>query len=364
MDHQHLQYHHPYLLHYFLLFLLITILLATTCMMMIWAYFYRFKTRFNIKNRCVIIFGGAQGLGKELAIQCLRKGAIQIIIADIENNEQLLNECRNQIIAKATTNNKKIQPSQIVMLSCDVSNIHQVQYILDYVLKIKIDSTSNTISSTPSLIINCAGIVSGCSFQELTPEIFDKMMKVNLIGHFNIAKIFLPYLLTHHNNNDNGGILVGISSMMGLMGGAKLSDYCATKFGIIGFYESLRLEYLNVLTNSTSSTMTSGVSITTICPYAFDSGMFDGIFEGTLGNRMIQTLFPLLSVDYVASATLRAIERRQTVAIIPEYFSVLVNVVRILPSPLYEVILNIMGGKNGMKYFRGNTKQKNGWKQN
>lgn len=66
----------------------------------------------------------------------------------------------------------------------------------------------------------------------------------------------------------NKGHIVSVASSAGLIGVPRLADYCASKFGVVGFTESLRYEL-----DMTSKT---GIHITVVCPYLITTGMFDG----------------------------------------------------------------------------------------
>jgi hypothetical protein len=74
----------------------------------------------------------------------------------------------------------------------------------------------------------------------------------------------LPHML-----ENNHGHVVTVASMAGKSGTAGLVDYCASKFGAVGFSESLLAE-LHALNKD-------GVYVTTVCPYYIDTGMFDGV---------------------------------------------------------------------------------------
>ena len=133
---------------------------------------------------------------------------------------------------------------------------------------------------------------------------------------------------------------------MGLMGGARLSDYAASKFGLVGFYESVRMELAN-------DARASGVSVVTVCPFAVSTGMFDGIFEGSRWNRFVRFCFPPLSAKYTAACVLGAAERRQPLAMVPFYLGPLIWATRCLPDPFYDWVVGLAGGRTGMDTFRG-----------
>ena len=64
------------------------------------------------------------------------------------------------------------------------------------------------------------------------------------------------------------GHVVTIASIAGITGVTGLADYCASKFGAVGFDESLRMELKSIR---------SRVKTTCICPYYIDTGMFNGV---------------------------------------------------------------------------------------
>ena len=84
-----------------------------------------------------------------------------------------------------------------------------------------------------------------------------------MLLYFQTVKAFLPSML----DKDHGHI-VSVASSAGLAGIAGLTDYCSSKFAVVGFHESLEME-LVVMGKS-------GVHTTLVCPYIINTGMFDG----------------------------------------------------------------------------------------
>lgn len=68
------------------------------------------------------------------------------------------------------------------------------------------------------------------------------------------------------------GHIVNIASLAGTFGLANLTDYCASKFAVIGFSESLRVEL--------QSEGYDGINVTVVCPSLFDSKLFAGASSG------------------------------------------------------------------------------------
>lgn len=141
------------------------------------------------------------------------------------------------------------------------------------------------------------------------------------------------------------GAVVTMSSAMGLIGGTCLTDYCASKWGVLGLHDSLQLELRR--------RGCSGVRATAVLPYATDTGMFAGIFESPREWRVLRWLFPLLRPVDVATATVAAVERGDALLVLPSILRFAALLLRCLPAGLYFRALELAGGRHGMDHFRG-----------
>lgn len=88
-----------------------------------------------------------------------------------------------------------------------------------------------------NLVVNNAGVALQANVLEMSFEDLDWLMNINFWGMVNGSKAFLPHLIS-----SGDGHLVNISSVFGLIGVPTQSAYCAAKFGVRGFTESLRQE--------------------------------------------------------------------------------------------------------------------------
>jgi short-subunit dehydrogenase len=149
------------------------------------------------------------------------------------------------------------------------------------------------------VLINNAGLAASALFDEFPDlSLFRHTMNVNLYGAVNCTYFALPYL------KKTKGRIVAISSLGGKAAIPYNTPYCASKYGMHGFYDSLRLELFQ-----------SGVSITVICPWwvvtEFHEAQLDknGTPIGARG-RVIYTE-KMMSADRCAAITLRAAYKRQ-----------------------------------------------------
>jgi NAD(P)-dependent dehydrogenase (short-subunit alcohol dehydrogenase family) len=101
---------------------------------------------------------------------------------------------------------------------------------------------------SPDLVVNSAGIVSAVEFERISAAEFDRVLRVNLYGSFNVAKAALDYL-------GAGTRLALVASLAGVAGGYGYSAYATSKFGVVGLAEVLRVEL-----------RPRGIGVSVICP--------------------------------------------------------------------------------------------------
>jgi short-subunit dehydrogenase len=113
------------------------------------------------------------------------------------------------------------------------------------------------------ILINNAGIIVGKIFMDHTHEDIDKTMGINSSALMHITKEFLGEMVQSRQ-----GHIVNIASAAGMVSNPKMSVYVASKFSVVGWSESLRLEMEEARTQ---------VKITTVTPFYISTGMFDGV---------------------------------------------------------------------------------------
>jgi short-subunit dehydrogenase len=134
----------------------------------------------------------------------------------------------------------------------------------------------------------------------MEPEELRRIVEVNLLGQMHGARAALPHLEAR-----GGGVLVFVSSALGRQGVPLQSAYVATKFGIIGFAESLRMELQHDGT---------GVQVSTVLPPSVNTPLFDHA-RSRLGVKG-KPVPPVYDPSVVAEAILGAAEHpRREVAV-------------------------------------------------
>jgi NAD(P)-dependent dehydrogenase (short-subunit alcohol dehydrogenase family)/rhamnose utilization protein RhaD (predicted bifunctional aldolase and dehydrogenase) len=197
----------------------------------------------KVMNKIIVVTGAAQGFGGGIAEDLFREGA-NIIIAD-------LNEEKGSAMAKALNSGAK--NNRALFIKTDVSDSGSVkQLISETVLKF----------GGLDVFISNAGILHAGGLDEMTPEIFELMTKVNYTGYFLGAK-YASKVMKIQSAHRKGYFtdIIQINSKSGLRGSKKNFTYAGGKFGGVGLTQSFALELIEYQ-----------IKVNSICPGNF----FDG----------------------------------------------------------------------------------------
>lgn len=193
-------------------------------------------------GKVVVITGSAMGMGRELAELFLRDGA-KVVAWDL--NEDAL----NKTVAELKKINDTIYP-----------------YVIDITSREKVFETAERVEKEVgpvAVLVNNAGIVAGGDFVEVPIEKHIKVIDVNLNALMTCTYAFLPKMMERGD-----GHIINMASAAGLMGVPLMASYCASKFAVVGFSESLRLELIK--------RRYPQIKITIVCPSIVTTGMFEG----------------------------------------------------------------------------------------
>lgn len=146
----------------------------------------------------------------------------------------------------------------------------------------------------PDLLVNCAGLARPRRVTEVTPEQFDLVLRTNLYGSFRVIKALLPAML-----EAGQGQIVNTSSVAGFVGVYGLTDYCASKFGLVGLSQALRSEL-----------RPRGIRVSVLCPPDTDTpGLAQENVTKPRETLAISGGAGLLDADDVARALMRGLAR-------------------------------------------------------
>lgn len=182
------------------------------------------------RDQVVIVTGSSAGIGKALAVQLARQGAkVSLAARRPERLEQVAAECRGL-------------GAEVLVIPTDVRDEAQCQAL--------VEKTVTTFGRL-DMLINNAGMAATALFADFADlSLFRQVMEVNFYGAVYCTYYALPHL------KHTKGRCVFISSLGGIAAIPYNSPYCASKYGLHGFCDALRLELLQ-----------EGVSVTVICPW-------------------------------------------------------------------------------------------------
>jgi meso-butanediol dehydrogenase / (S,S)-butanediol dehydrogenase / diacetyl reductase len=167
----------------------------------------------GLKDKRVLITGGASGIGAATAARFLEEGAAVVVLdRDAKGRAQI----QSQLPKLAGT------------VDADVSNLKQVQAAFADALR---------LMGGVDVLINNAGISIRHNFLDITPEEWDKTIAVNLTGVFYVAQT-----AARHMWERGSGVILQTASTNGVMGYPFYADYNATKAGVIELTRSMALE--------------------------------------------------------------------------------------------------------------------------
>lgn len=269
----------------------------------------------KIKGNSILITGGASGIGRLLGLISIRKGASAVIVWDI--NPVSIAKVKQEFEQEAKG------ATQIFSSVVDVSDNTRVR-----------EAYAEAVNQAGrvDIVVNCAGIVtSNKLFSDNTPEEIERTIRINTIAPMYVALAAIGDMVKR-----DSGHICNIASAAGMLSNPRMSAYAASKWGVIGWSDSVRVEL---------SEMKSKVRITTIAPYYINTGMFDGVTS---------KIFPILDPEKTAEKIIRAIERNVDFKGIPFPFHFIRFWQGVLPTRFFDWFFGqIFGIYHTMDHFTG-----------
>jgi NAD(P)-dependent dehydrogenase (short-subunit alcohol dehydrogenase family) len=245
----------------------------------------------DIAGRIAVVTGGGSGIGRATALALAEQGA-RVAVTDLRAAS-----------AEATAGMIRVRGGESRAYALDVADTAQIR------------EGSGRIQEElgiPSLLVNNAGIAVGGYFMDTSEDSWQSIMSVNLMGVIQCCREFIPAMV----GSGRTGHVVNIASMLGYTGMRGVTAYCTTKFGVMGFSESLRAEMVD-----------HGIGVSAICPGMIRTNIIHaGILESSsedveVRRQQINALYEKRNYppDKVARAVLSAIRRnRAVVPVTPE----------------------------------------------
>ncbi|KAI1438890.1 short-chain dehydrogenase [Xylaria sp. CBS 124048] len=274
---------------------------------------YGLHREVDLSEEVIVITGGASGLGLLVAEVYGMRGAT---VAVLDTKPLESTEARG-----------------ITYYQCDVGDKAQLA---------RVAAEIERDLGTPTVLINNAAIVVGKKLLDMSTDEIDQSLKTNLLSHFYTIKTFLPGMI----NNETGGTIVTLSSVIGHLGAAQLTDYAAAKAGVTALHKSLAAELQEY----------PEIKTILVTPGQLNTPLFHGV---RTPNSFVA---PIVEPIDVAKEIIKAIDLGLSDHIGMPMYARWVEWYNVLPVGIQTIARRISGVDRGMKTFMGRKALETGTK--
>lgn len=206
----------------------------------------------RLEAKKILITGGASGIGLAAVERCLQEGA-EVVMSDLASSE-------GEALAKKL---EAQYSGRCLFIPADVSKTSEVDALLE---------TMQQELGRVDGVFNNAGIGGLAPSTEVMDEDFEKILQINLMGVFRVARAALKIM-----EKQGSGSIVNCASILGVFGQSQTAAYTAAKGGVVNMTRALAIEYAP-----------QGIRVNTIGPGYIDTPLLDA-----LDDDMKQSLIDL-----------------------------------------------------------------------
>ena len=207
----------------------------------------------ELKGKVALVTGASRGIGRAIALELGRAGCA--VCVNYLNSRQAAQEVAETL---------RSQGCDAVAVQADVADGAAV---VDMVRQ------AEKALGPVTVLVNNAGVAGQAQFQDITDEMWNRYLAVNLGGARNTIRAVLPHMLS-----EKSGAIVNISSIWGLRGASCEVAYACTKAAIIALTRSLAMELAP-----------SGIRVNCVAPGVINTDMVQVLGQETLRDLAEQT---------------------------------------------------------------------------
>jgi len=197
----------------------------------------------NLRNKTAIISGASRGIGRAIALRLASEGA---------------NISFNFLKSK-----KEAEALEVELKKLGVRAVSFQADIKDYnAVKVWVDKTRETFGGL-DIVISNAGIIRDKALALMEPQDWQEVINTNLVGAIHLCRAAIITLVKQQS-----GVIVAITSVSGIVGSSRQTNYAASKAGIIGFTKSLAKEVASY-----------NIRVNAVAPGFIETDMLAGVRE-------------------------------------------------------------------------------------
>jgi NAD(P)-dependent dehydrogenase (short-subunit alcohol dehydrogenase family) len=249
----------------------------------------------SIRGKRALITGAASGIGREIALRLALEGAdVWLLDVDLAGLEEVAKDAQ-------------VCGVQAIAARCDLGDPAEISNALADVL-----STWGAID----ILVNNAGVAYYGPTEKMTPQRWDWLLAINLLAPIQITRELLPVLLGQPESH-----VLNVCSVAGLVAGPRSTAYHVSKFGLVGFTESLRAEFGR-----------RGMGVTALCPGPVQTNLYKSAVSGSKRKPVpVPPAWLSATPSRIADIAVAAIRRNRRLVVITPIAHLLFNAKRFAP---------------------------------
>lgn len=223
----------------------------------------------SLQGRVALVTGGSRGIGRATVLRLAELGASVVV-----------NYARDEQAASLVVREVEASGAKALAVRADVSSLAEAERLVKVTLE--------EFGRLDILVCN-AGIWEGAPVEEISEELWDRVLAINLKGTWTMCRAAVPAM-----KRQRSGRIVIVSSTAGQRGEANVSNYAASKGGQISFTKSLASELA-----------AQGVTVNSVAPGWVETEMNTEVFADESYRQKIEQAIPLgriASADDIAHA--------------------------------------------------------------
>jgi len=209
-----------------------------------------------LSGRVAIVTGGSRGIGRATVLRLAEAGA-----------DVVINYIRNEAAAEEVARQARVHGGQALLVRADVAHVDQAAAL--------VQKTVEQFDRVVLLVAN-AGVWEGAPVEEMSEEVWDRVIDANLKGTWTTCRAVVPLM-----KRQRSGAIIIVSSTAGQRGEAGYSNYAASKGGQISFTKSLAAE------------LAPDIRVNCVAPGWVDTELNEGVFSDKQFKQKIIDTIPL-----------------------------------------------------------------------